>query len=231
MQYITQLERLYRQISKPSPPQSTPAPVTVEPKKIEPTRADVDALIKRQRAGTPEELEAILANAKDLRLTHGERDQLCVDASVAMARRARQGGRREDPAALGHDINRARLGECHVANQSTGDPTLQISSTTKLSVLGRITCDLMAGASGRSKEPRGLGGCQDLLLLRRAGAGIQARSVLPLSCRRIREALHCLGQLCIHFVRNNHDIWQQQVEIQQAEILMQCSKNGYLKDS
>ena len=49
--------------------------------------------------------------------------------------------------------------------------------------------------------------------------------------RRIREALHCLGQLRVYFVRDNHDVRQQQADIQHGEILMQCSKDGHLKDS
>jgi hypothetical protein len=95
------VERIYRQISTPSPPEATkPAIVTEEPKRVEPTRADVDALIQRQRVGTPQELEAILANAKNLRLTDGERNQIGVDLSIIVAQRARRvNGRREDPAA------------------------------------------------------------------------------------------------------------------------------------
>jgi hypothetical protein len=47
----------------------------------------------------------------------------------------------------------------------------------------------------------------------------------------IREAV--FGQLRVHIVRDSHDIWQQQAEneIQQAEILMQCSEDRHLKDS
>jgi SOS response associated peptidase (SRAP) len=57
----------------------------------------------------------------------------------------------------------------------------------------------------------------------------------PSGCRRFSSGLckgiHCLGQLCIHFVRDDHDIGQQQVEIQRAQIHMQGSENGHLKDS
>jgi hypothetical protein len=58
----------------------------------------VDAIIQRKRAATPEELQNIISRAKDLKLTSGERTQLGVDLSIAMAQRARQvnGRRRED---------------------------------------------------------------------------------------------------------------------------------------
>jgi hypothetical protein len=92
---------MYRQVSTPSSPcprETRPAPVSAEPQKVRPTRADVNALIQRERLGTPEELEAILANAKDLRLTPGERNQIGCDLSIFIAQRARQtNGRRDDP--------------------------------------------------------------------------------------------------------------------------------------
>jgi hypothetical protein len=58
----------------------------------------LNVLIQRERVGTPVELEAILANAKDLRLTPGERNQIGFDLSIFVAHRARQiEGRRDDP--------------------------------------------------------------------------------------------------------------------------------------
>jgi hypothetical protein len=98
--YISATERIYLELSRPEAPQPKPASAVAEPKKVEPTRADVNELIQRQRVGTPEELEAILANARALRLTDGERQQLSVDASMAMARKTRAvNGRRDDPSA------------------------------------------------------------------------------------------------------------------------------------
>jgi hypothetical protein len=97
---ISATERIFREPSRPEAPQPKPASAAAEPKKIAPTRADVNELIQRQRVGTPQELEAILAKAKDLRLTEGERNQLSVDVTIAMAQRARNvNGRRESPAA------------------------------------------------------------------------------------------------------------------------------------
>ena len=99
MPYITQLERLYRQISQPSPPQSTPAPVTAELKPAL-TRADVNDIIRRTRPASPEELQDIIARAVEFKLTTWERNELGVRLSIAAAQRARQvNGRREDPAA------------------------------------------------------------------------------------------------------------------------------------
>ena len=92
---------LYRQISTPSPPEAKPAQAA-EAKKIELklARTDVNDIIERQRAASGEELQFILDNAKDLRLTLGEKNQLSVDLTMKMAQRARQvNGRREDPAA------------------------------------------------------------------------------------------------------------------------------------
>jgi hypothetical protein len=98
--YISATERIYLELSRPEAPQPRPASAVAGPKKVEPTRADVNELIQRQRVGTPQELEAILAKAKDLRLTEGERNQLSVDVTIAMAQRARNvNGRRESPAA------------------------------------------------------------------------------------------------------------------------------------
>ena len=45
------------------------------------------------------------------------------------------------------------------------------------------------------------------------------------------EALHGLGQLRVHLVRDNHDIRQKQAEVQHAQVLMQCSEDRHLKDS
>jgi hypothetical protein len=96
--YILPVEKIYRELRRGQPPQSTPVPVAAEATKIAPTRADANELIQRQRVGTPQELEAILAKARDLRLTEGERNQLGVDLSIVVAQRVRQvNGRRDDP--------------------------------------------------------------------------------------------------------------------------------------
>jgi hypothetical protein len=71
--YILPVEKIYRELRRGQPPQSTPSRVTAEAAKKIATRADVNELIQRKSVGTPQELEAILANARALRLTDGER--------------------------------------------------------------------------------------------------------------------------------------------------------------
>lgn len=94
------VERIYREISQPSSPETKPTRVTVLPKKIELARADVDAIIQRTRTASPQELQHIIDHAKDYKLTAGERNQIGCDLSIVMAQRARQvDGRRDDPSA------------------------------------------------------------------------------------------------------------------------------------
>lgn len=96
--FMDAVERIYREISQPSPPQTKPAPVTAQ--KPELTRADVDAIIQRTRTTSPEKLQHIIDHAKDYRLTEGARNQLGCDLSILMAQRARNlNGRRDDPSA------------------------------------------------------------------------------------------------------------------------------------
>jgi hypothetical protein len=54
MAYITPVQRLYRQISQPSPP-PLPSHVTAPVKQITLTREDVTAITRRTRGATPEE--------------------------------------------------------------------------------------------------------------------------------------------------------------------------------
>jgi hypothetical protein len=90
------VERIYRQISLPSPP-VTIAHVRVEPKKIELTRADVDAIIQRTRIASAGELQHIIDHAKELRLSDGEKNQLSVDLTMQIAHARQRNGRRDDP--------------------------------------------------------------------------------------------------------------------------------------
>jgi hypothetical protein len=95
-QYISATEKIYRELSQRKPPQPKPArPVAV----VKPlTRADVDAIIQRKRTATPEELEQIVANAKDLKVTRGEMDQINLDLSIHLAQRTCAfNGKRDDP--------------------------------------------------------------------------------------------------------------------------------------
>jgi hypothetical protein len=95
--FIPAVELIYREIARPKPPEPKPAHVDeVRNRNIE--RADVDAILRRERLGTSEELEHIITNAKEYKLTFGEKNQLSVDLTVAIARRARQvNGRQQDP--------------------------------------------------------------------------------------------------------------------------------------
>jgi hypothetical protein len=99
-QYISATEKIYRELSQPKPPQPR-LPVAADVKPITLTRADVDAIIHRQRAATPEELQEIIEDhGKQFKLTEFERNQLCCDLTISMSQRARQiNGRREDPSA------------------------------------------------------------------------------------------------------------------------------------
>src|ERR1700731_2857478 len=94
--YLSSLERIYQELSLPKPQEAKPAHVAVV--KPRPTRADVDAIIQRKRTATPNELEAIVAHARELKVTRGELDQINVDLSIHVARRAcALNGKRDDP--------------------------------------------------------------------------------------------------------------------------------------
>ena len=67
------------------------------PKKIEPTRADVNGIIERTRSASAAELEFVLSNAAALRLTLGEKKQLIVDLTIHVAQARQSDGRREGP--------------------------------------------------------------------------------------------------------------------------------------
>ncbi len=97
MTYITPVERAYRTLSQPSPPKPKAAPVKVAAK-IELTRDDITAILARQRSASAEDLQQIISEAKNYGLTESEKNQLCVDLSIQVARaRQNQGKRREDP--------------------------------------------------------------------------------------------------------------------------------------
>jgi len=49
--------------------------------------------------------------------------------------------------------------------------------------------------------------------------------------RDTHVALHRLCQLRIHFIRDSHDIRQQQAEVQRTKILLQRPKERYLEYS
>jgi hypothetical protein len=91
------IERMYRDLASPRPPQPQPAFADTTAKPIPLTRADVDAIIGRTRGATTEDLEFVIAHAKEFSLSDGQRDQLCCDLTIVAAQRARHGnGRRVD---------------------------------------------------------------------------------------------------------------------------------------
>ena len=88
---------MYRDLASHKLPQPPPACGNTEAEKIALTRADVDQIIQRTRGASPEELEHVIAHAKEFSLTDGQRDQLCCDLTIVAAQRARHGnGRRID---------------------------------------------------------------------------------------------------------------------------------------
>jgi hypothetical protein len=98
--YILPVEIIYREIASPKRSPTQPARTTTDAKQLTLTRADVDAILQRTRGAMPEELEFIIAHAKEFSLTDGQRDQLCCDLTITAAQRARQGnGRRVDASA------------------------------------------------------------------------------------------------------------------------------------
>jgi hypothetical protein len=107
--YISQVERLYRELATPKPADVKPAPVAgagVKPI----TRDDVTAIITRRRSATADELQTIIDRANDFALTDGERDQIGLALSICVAQRVRgQYGRREHPSdRLIHDLGYAQ---------------------------------------------------------------------------------------------------------------------------
>jgi hypothetical protein len=99
MVYITPVQRIYFEVSQPaSQPPKRPT-VATEANPIELTSADVDAIIQRKRYGSPEELQRIIGQSKDLGLTDAERTFIGVELSLAVAQRTRQVNGRANPSA------------------------------------------------------------------------------------------------------------------------------------
>jgi hypothetical protein len=96
--YILPVEIIYRELSQPQPHKRTPHLKDVATPEL--TRADVDDIIHRQRSATPDELQFVIDNAKRFKLTDVERNQLCVDLTLALSQRSRMmNGKREDVSA------------------------------------------------------------------------------------------------------------------------------------
>jgi hypothetical protein len=99
-QYISQAERLYREIATPKTPPPKPAHVATDAKPITLTRNDVIAIATHARTASAEELQYILDHAKELSVTTEERAAISLDLSLIMAHRTRRlNGLRDDPSA------------------------------------------------------------------------------------------------------------------------------------
>jgi len=86
---ITPVERLYREISQPSPSKSGAEPkVPDAAPAIHLECADVDAILRRSRDASILELEYIIQNAKQFCLSSWQRNDLGVRLTVALANRA-----------------------------------------------------------------------------------------------------------------------------------------------
>jgi hypothetical protein len=97
-QFISATEKIYRELSRPRPPQPQPACATTEVKPITLSRADVIAIASHGRTASAEELQYILDHVKELSVTKEERAAVSLSLNMLMAQRAR-GGFRNDPAA------------------------------------------------------------------------------------------------------------------------------------
>src|SRR5260370_963990 len=73
------------------------AHVTAEAKKAELTKADVDAIIRRTRGASAEELQQIISREKEFSLTNTQREQVAIDLTIVMAHRARQANGPDHP--------------------------------------------------------------------------------------------------------------------------------------
>lgn len=147
MAYLTPVQRIYLQLSQPASQLPKPATGDAKVKPIELPRADVDAIIQRERSGSPEELQYIIDHTKDLDLTDGERNLIGVELSIAVAQRARQVNGRENPSAefiskvLGLAETPYGLISREWVNQQmrtgyTGYRSLSQPSTTRVRLLG-----------------------------------------------------------------------------------------------
>lgn len=85
---ISPVQRLYLEIRQPSPPKPAPKVPDLAPA-INLDGADVDAILKYKRNASADELEYVIAHAKELHLRPWQRDQIGVQLSLALASRGR----------------------------------------------------------------------------------------------------------------------------------------------
>ena len=99
MTHIPAVELIYRELARPKSPEAKPERVNEEPKRAALTRDDVAAILSRRRDANEDELQQIISNANEYKLTPCERNQLSVDLTIQMAHARQNNGRREDPSA------------------------------------------------------------------------------------------------------------------------------------
>lgn len=86
---ITAIERIYHEVRQPSRPLPTPKP-SATATAIHLERADIEAILTDKREATIDELQFIVEHAKELCLSTGQRNQIGVSLSMALANRSRR---------------------------------------------------------------------------------------------------------------------------------------------
>jgi hypothetical protein len=94
--FFSEVERIYRELARPEAPSLKPTPT--EPAKIpELDREDVQAILRRTRFASSEQLQSVITNFKEYGLTLNERDQLSVDLTIQLAQARQTRGRPDNP--------------------------------------------------------------------------------------------------------------------------------------
>ena len=94
MAYITAVERIYRELARPKAQSVQQVPEAV--RKSELSHDDVSAILQRKTSASADQLQRILNDAKKYRLTQGERDQLSLDLTIAIAQARQNNGKPDD---------------------------------------------------------------------------------------------------------------------------------------
>jgi hypothetical protein len=94
--FIPAIERIYRELARP---EALSLKLTLtEPAKLpELNRDDVQAILRRTRFASSEQLQSVITNFKEYGLTINERDQLSVDLTIQLAQARQTRDRRESP--------------------------------------------------------------------------------------------------------------------------------------
>ncbi len=184
-QYISQAERLYREIATPKTPPPKPAHVATDAKPITLTRNDVIAIATHARTASAEELQYILDHAKELSVTTEERAAISLDLSLIMAHRTRRlNGLRDDPSAkfIAQVLRLAETPYGLVSREWVNEQLADGSSAIQRCKLHRPpSCECWSASRAilyqaereRTEVSRGLGSSADLFVPGRVRAGQQ----------------------------------------------------------